>query len=68
MHSVSQICSSSPENTHPRGKHEEIKVHRSSACELFYICYSKDKSLVIVKSEEFQSLEYSYTYSFLSPN
>jgi hypothetical protein len=22
----------SPENTYPRGKNEEIKVHRSSAC------------------------------------
>jgi hypothetical protein len=23
----------SPENTYPRGKHGEIKIHRSSACE-----------------------------------
>ena len=26
----------SPENTYPRGKHEEIKVHRSNACDQFH--------------------------------
>ena len=27
----------SPENTYPRGKHREIKVHRSSSCDVLYI-------------------------------
>ena len=31
------LLHTSPENTYPRGKHGEIKVHQSSACEFVWM-------------------------------
>ena len=51
----------SPENTYPRGKHEEIKVHRSNACGFYII----SKKLQKQKTKSLWSIQCKRIFLFL---